>query len=100
MLHPRPARGITITKPFTCEASTGLAALSADISRGAGPYDLLWRGPVGYIMEDSIEIRNLYAGYYTLHVSDNLGCAGDTAINIANLIASPRNIPLPVFTNP
>jgi gliding motility-associated-like protein len=98
-LHPKPARGITITKPFTCEASTGLAALRADISRGAGPYDLLWRGPVGYIMEDSLEIRNLYAGYYTLDVSDNLGCEGDTAINIANLSASPRIIPLPVLPN-
>jgi len=99
LLHPRPARGITITKPFTCEASTGLAALRADLSRGAGPFELLWRGPVGYTKEDSVEIKNLYAGYYTLDVIDNLGCTGDTSINIANLSASPRIIPLPVLPN-
>ena len=98
-LHPKPARGIIITKPFTCETSTGLAALEAEISKGADPYNLLWTGPVGYVMEDSIEITNLYAGYYTLDVTDNLGCVGDTSINIANLSASPRIIPLPVLPN-
>jgi gliding motility-associated-like protein len=98
-LHPKPARGITITKPFTCEAGTGLAALRAVLSRGAGPFELLWHGPVGYTKEDSVEIKNLYAGYYTLNVTDNLGCNGDTAINIANLSASPRIIPLPVLPN-
>ncbi len=94
-VHPKPARGIQITKPFTCEASSGLAALRANISKGAGPYNLVWTGPVGYYMLDSLEISNLYAGYYTLNVIDNLGCMGDTAINIANLSANPRIIPLP-----
>ncbi len=98
-LHPKPAREIVITKPFTCEASSGLAALEAIISRGADPYNILWTGPVGYVMEDSIEISNLYAGYYTLDVTDNLGCMGDTAINIANLSASPRIIPIPILPN-
>ena len=98
-LHPKPVRGITITEPYTCETGIGLAALRADISRGAGPYDLLWTGPVGYVKEDSIEIKNLYAGYYTLDVTDNLGCIGDTAINIANLSSSPRVIPQPILPN-
>jgi gliding motility-associated-like protein len=98
-LHPKPIREIVITKPFTCEASSGLAALEAVISRGADPYNILWTGPVGYVMEDSIEISNLYAGYYTLDVTDNLGCMGDTAINIANLSASPRIIPIPILPN-
>ncbi|MCX6260474.1 MAG: gliding motility-associated C-terminal domain-containing protein, partial [Bacteroidia bacterium] len=98
-LHPKPVRGITITKPFTCEASTGLAEMEAEISRGANPYNISWTGPVGYTMEDSLVITNLYAGYYTLDVTDNLGCAGDTAINIANLSASARIIPLPVLPN-
>jgi gliding motility-associated-like protein len=97
-LHPKPARGIDITKPFTCEASSGRAALKAIISRGAGPYNIVWTGPVGYYMEDSLEIKNLYAGNYTLNVTDNLGCMGDTAINIANLSANPRIIPLPKST--
>jgi gliding motility-associated-like protein len=98
-LHPKPVRGITITKPFTCEASTGLAEMEAEISRGANPYSISWTGPVGYTMEDSLVITNLYAGFYTLDVTDNLGCAGDTAINIANLSASARIIPLPVLPN-
>ncbi len=98
-LHPKPVRGITITKPFTCEASTGLAEMEAEISRGANPYSISWTGPVGYTMEDSLVITNLYAGYYTLDVTDNIGCAGDTAINIANLSASARIIPLPVLPN-
>jgi gliding motility-associated-like protein len=98
-VHPKPARGITITRPFTCEASVGRAALQAEISRGAGPYHLVWTGPVGYTMQDSLEITNLYAGYYILEVTDNLECHGDTAINIANLSASPRIIPLPVLPN-
>ncbi|HBC77018.1 MAG TPA: hypothetical protein DEO60_11555, partial [Bacteroidales bacterium] len=98
-LHPKPVRGITITKPFTCEASTGLAEMEAEISRGANPYNISWTGPVGYTMEDSLVITNLYAGYYTLDVIDNIGCAGDTAINIANLSASARIIPLPVLPN-
>jgi gliding motility-associated-like protein len=98
-LHPKPVRGIAITKPFTCEAGTGRAALEAEISRGAGPYSLLWKGPVEYIMTDSIEITNLYAGYYTLDVEDNIGCKGDTSITIANLSASARIIPMPVLPN-
>ncbi|MFZ0280413.1 MAG: PKD-like domain-containing protein, partial [Bacteroidales bacterium] len=96
-VHPKPARGIIITRPFTCETSSGLAALEAVISRGADPYSLLWSGPVGYSMEDSIAITNLYAGNYILNVTDNLGCQGDTAINIVNRSASPRIIP---YANP
>jgi gliding motility-associated-like protein len=99
-VHPKAVRGIDIIKPFTCEASSGRAALEAVISKGASPYNLLWTGPVGYLMEDSIIITNLYAGYYTLNVTDNLGCQGDTAINIVNLSASPRIIPLPIPGNP
>ena len=96
-VHPKPARGINITKPFTCETSTGRAALEAVISRGGDPYHLVWSGPVGYVMEDSIAITNLYAGNYTLDVTDNLGCQGDTSINVINRSASPRIIP---YANP
>ena len=98
-LHPIPARGITITKPFTCEAGTGRAALEAEISRGAAPYDLLWKGPVGYTMEDSLEITNLYAGNYTLYAEDNIGCKGETSIFINNQSASARIIPIPLLPN-
>ena len=98
-LHPVPARGITITKPFTCEAGTGRAALEAEISRGAAPYDLIWTGPVGYRMTDSLEITNLYAGGYTLDVEDNLGCKGQSDIFINNQSASARIIPMPVLPN-
>ncbi|MFZ2339055.1 MAG: PKD-like domain-containing protein, partial [Bacteroidales bacterium] len=98
-LHPRPVRGITVVEPFTCETSVGLAALQADISRGAGPYTVSWEGPVGYSMEDSLVITNLYAGFYELYVTDNLGCQGDTTINIFNQSARPRIIPAMVLPN-
>ncbi len=98
-VHPYPARGITITKPFTCEAGTGRAALEAEISSGAAPYSLLWTGPVGYMMTDSLEITNLYAGGYTLAVEDNLGCKGQSDIFINNQSASARIIPMPVLPN-
>ena len=98
-LHPRPVRGITILEPFTCETSVGLATLRADISKGAGPYSVSWGGPVGYTMADSLVITHLYAGYYWLDVTDNIGCKGDSSINIANLSASPRIIPIPVLPN-
>ena len=98
-LHPRPVRGIDILEPFTCETSGGRATLMARISRGAGPYSINWGGPVGYTMKDSLVITNLYAGYYWLNVTDNLGCEGDSSINIANLSATPRIIPIPVLPN-
>ncbi|HNY52211.1 MAG TPA: gliding motility-associated C-terminal domain-containing protein, partial [Bacteroidales bacterium] len=98
-LHPRPVRGIDILEPFTCESIGGRATLMARISRGAGPYSIDWRGPVGYTMKDSLVIANLYAGYYWLNVTDNLGCEGDSSISIANLSASPRIIPIPVLPN-
>jgi gliding motility-associated-like protein len=98
-MHPEPARGINITKPFTCEVNMGHAALEAQISKGAGPYSILWTGPVGYVMKDSIEITNLYAGGYVLNVTDSLGCQGDADITIANLSAFPVIIPLSVRPN-
>jgi gliding motility-associated-like protein len=97
-LHPEPARGIEVIKAFTCESSSGRAALKAIISKGADPYKIVWTGPVGYYMEDSLEIRNLYAGNYILNVTDNLGCMDDTAYNIENLSANPRIILLPKST--
>jgi len=97
-LHPKPARGIEILKSFTCESSQGRAALRARISSGADPYRIVWSGPVGYYMEDMEEIDNLYAGNYTLNVTDNLGCMNETSFNIANLSAKPRIIPLPKST--
>lgn len=98
-VHPLPVRGITITKPFTCETDEGHGALKAEISQGAGQYNIQWTGPIGYIMEDLTEITNLYAGYYTVNVNDNLGCTSHAAVNLANLSSSPRIIPIPVLPN-
>ena len=92
-VHPIPARGITITKPFTCATSAELAALRAEISTGAGPYHLKWGGPVGFEIFDMIEISNLYAGLYSLEVTDNLGCKGNVEKQIANQTANPYFYP-------
>jgi len=98
-VHPKPNRGIQILKPLTCDVGSGLATIRAVISRGADPYHLVWDGPVGYHSEDSIEIHNLYGGQYTLRVSDNLGCTGDTVINVIPLTARPQLFAFPILSD-
>jgi gliding motility-associated-like protein len=98
-VHPKPNRGIQILKPLTCDVGSGLATIRAVISRGADPYHLVWDGPVGYHSEDLVEIHNLYGGQYTLRVTDNLNCTGDTLINVIPLTARPQLFAFPILTD-
>ncbi|HSL86956.1 MAG TPA: PKD-like domain-containing protein, partial [Bacteroidales bacterium] len=98
-VHPKPNRGIQILKPLTCDVGSGLATIRATISRGADPYHLVWDGPVGFHAEDSIELHNVYGGQYTLRVTDNLNCTGDTLINVIPLTARPQIFAFPILPN-
>ena len=62
------------------ESGTSLGALIAVISKGADPYQIVWDGPVGYHMTDSIEIANLPSGKYYVSVTDNLLCSRHDSI--------------------
>ncbi|MGQ9619507.1 MAG: T9SS type B sorting domain-containing protein [Bacteroidales bacterium] len=82
-----PPPSIDVLQPLTCTGGTGLAALKAVISEGANPYDIIWRGPVGYYMRDSVEIRNLSSGKYVVQVTDNIGCMRKDSIIIVPQLA-------------
>ncbi len=82
-----PPPSIDILQPLTCTSGSGLAALKAVISQGADPYQIIWRGPVGYYMEDSVEIHNLFSGKYVVQVSDNIGCMRKDSIAIVPQLA-------------
>lgn len=79
-INPPPS--IDVLQPLTCTGGTGLASLGAVISRGADPYKIIWRGPVGYYMEDSVIITNISSGKYVLQVTDNIGCLSKDSIPI------------------
>ncbi len=106
-VHPRTIKynypgtngtGILITKPLTCNISSGLAALKVILTEGADPYQVYWTGPVGYT-NDSVEINNIYNGKYTVSVTDNLGCYNDSSINIVPFTARPQIFPIPILPN-
>jgi hypothetical protein len=96
-VHPLPSQGIIVTKQVTCSSGNGLGALKVVTSKGAGPYSVVWNGPVGYHKVDSLDIRNLSSGKYVVKVSDNLGCAHKDSVIIntvrANAYISPIAIP-------
>ena len=96
-VHPVPARDIEITQYFTCDASSGKASLRAEISSGAEPYKILWKGPVSYTMSDVLEISGLYAGNYTVYVEDNIGCTNNVSEQIYDMSAKPIISPWPVL---
>ena len=80
-VHAIPVDSIAITKPLKCdESGTSLGALAAVLSKGADPYQIVWIGPVGYHMTDSVEIANLSSGKYYVSVTDNLLCSRDDSI--------------------
>ena len=86
-VHARPLQSIVITKPLTCSGGSGLAGLAAIKSEGADPYQVVWDGPVGYHMVDSLVIANLSSGKYIVRITDNLGCFRKDSISIVPVTA-------------
>ena len=88
-VHARSLQGLFVTKPLTCLGGPGLAALSAVISKGADPYQVVWDGPVGYHKVDSLNIANLSSGKYVVKVTDNRGCFRKDSVSIVPVTAHP-----------
>jgi gliding motility-associated-like protein len=86
-VHARPVQSIVVTKPLTCSGGSGLAGLAAIRSEGANPYQVVWDGPVGYHMLDSLVIANLSSGKYVVKITDNLGCFRKDSISIVPVTA-------------
>ncbi len=77
-VHPVPLQSLIIPKTLTCEGGSD-AALRAILARGTAPFNVAWDGPFeyhsGYTTSDhSTDVVNLIGGYYTVSVTDNLGC--------------------------
>jgi gliding motility-associated-like protein len=114
-VHPRPLKknypltvntGILVTKSLTCpnpQQNSSLAALKVIITKGADPYHIVWRGPVGYNKfgdkNDSIDIANLNLGKYTVIVSDNLSCTDSAFLNVGSNQATPKILAIPKGPN-
>jgi gliding motility-associated-like protein len=96
-VHARPLQSLVVKKQLTCSAGAGLAALTAVISKGAGPYNVLWKGPVGYQKADSLEIANLYKGKYVFNIIDNLGCNSKDSISIISVEARADITPVVIL---
>ena len=88
-VHAHSLQSLNITKPLTCEGGPGLAALEAEISKGADPYKIIWDGPVSYHKEDSLAIANLSSGKYIIKVTDNRGCFSTDSARIVPKTAIP-----------
>ncbi len=56
-------------------------AITVDILTGTGPFTTAWSGPNGYV-NNFQNITDLFAGDYTLALTDATGCASDTTVTI------------------
>ncbi|MGC1389434.1 MAG: PKD-like domain-containing protein, partial [Bacteroidales bacterium] len=93
-VHAQPLQSLDITKQLTCSSGSGNAALRATISKGAGPYQVVWDGPVHYHKADSLAIANLSNGTYVVKITDNLGCNRKDSISIVAVTARPNLEPV------
>jgi len=97
-VHPKTLKRIEVIKPFTCEISAGLAALKVVLTKGADPYQVKWKGPVGFESSD-VEIYFLNQGPYHVVVTDNNICRDSADITITQIPARPKIFPSPILPN-
>ena len=89
-INPHPLQsGIIITQPLTCNGGSD-ASLHIDISRGTGPYYMVWYGPQGFVKREGYgltDFTELPGGQYDVTVTDNHGChnAATTSVSGANI---------------
>jgi PKD repeat protein/subtilisin-like proprotein convertase family protein len=77
--------GYTSTTQATCGSNNGSATLTA--SGGTGPYTYLWSNG-----GTTSTINNVYAGTYTVTITDSRGCTGTV-----NAVVTSK--PLPIITS-
>ncbi|MGF1564708.1 MAG: gliding motility-associated C-terminal domain-containing protein [Flavobacteriales bacterium] len=56
-------------------------AITVDVLTGTGPFTTFWSGPNGYV-NNFQNIGDLFAGDYTLTLTDATGCSVDTTVTI------------------
>jgi gliding motility-associated-like protein len=92
-VHPHPLQSnIIIVKPLTCEGGSD-ASLRINTSKGAGPYMMIWDGPLGFPHTEGYGITNLTGvpgGQYDVTVIDNNGCTSATNIPISGAYIDSR----------
>ena len=92
-IHPHPLQsGIIITKPLTCDGGSD-ASLHIDISRGTGPYYMLWYGPQGFVKREGYGLTGftgLPGGQYDVTVTDNHGCHNAATQSVSGAIIDSR----------
>ncbi len=67
-----------VSNPASCNIPNG--SIQTTISGGTAPYALVWSNG-----STSTNINNLNAGYYTVTVSDNLGCQSVDSFEVSNI---------------
>jgi gliding motility-associated-like protein len=76
-IHPHTLQSnIIIVKPLTCEGGSD-ASLQIGTSKGAGPYYMVWDGPLGFGHKEGYGMTSLIGvpgGQYDVTVTDNHGC--------------------------
>lgn len=87
ILQPDPI-GIDLTSPVfaggyevACFGDNS-GAILADITGGIDPLTISWTGPDGFTANDSTNLENLFAGTYTLTVTDGFNCSASQSIEL------------------
>ena len=92
-INPHPLQsGIIITQPLTCDGGSD-ASLHIDISRGTGPYYMVWYGPQGFVKREGYGLTDFIAlpgGQYDVTVTDNHGCYNAATTSVTGAIIDSR----------
>ncbi len=97
-VHPLPAREIIITHPYTCKTDPSeRGAMMAIVAGGVDPLKIIWNGPVGYHVEDEVEITSLDWGRYDLKVADNAGCTNEISEYLSRNVPNTRIFATPLI---
>ncbi|MBA7541176.1 hypothetical protein ES705_33483 [subsurface metagenome] len=87
-VHPRPIDTVIVTSSNSCYGNAE-GSLDLILAKGTGPFEIIWDGPNQYHSVGIEDIDSLFAGLYSVQVTDFLGCVADTQ----RFINSPDIIP-------
>jgi hypothetical protein len=80
--YSKPDINFSITELLCYNDSN--AEITANITDGQAPYTFEWTGSSGFVSNNPDEITGLWAGTYTLTVTDANGCTDIDSVNISN----------------
>jgi gliding motility-associated-like protein len=82
LLDPDPILIESLMSDSAYCAGTATGAVHIVSSGGVDPFAYLWNGPDGYTSSDPDSITNLYAGVYTIRLTDDNLCVKDSLIEV------------------